>query len=819
MPVYSIADMPTIGAFMDSDAFIRGLMGPYGSGKSSACVMEIFQRGMKQGRSPDGVRRSRFAVIRNTAKQLEDTTERTFLQWAPPHQFGDWTPSKHNYTIRALRGQGDDRNAEIDVMFRALDRPDQIGDLLSMELTGAWLNEGREIPWAIFDAVTGRVGRYPAKRDGGATWSGIFSDTNPPDVDSEWFKFFEEMDHSEKIEELAKVMPGMTVEKFVRIFKQPSGLSPQAENLRNLPDAYYQRQAVGKSPEWIKVYIHGEYGFTTDGKAVWPEYNDALHCPTDKEKWPKPILSLPIVRSYDFGLTPACVFSQVTPRGQWIVFDELIATSMGANAFSDEVIEHSARYYNKAEFWDVGDPAGMQRSQTDETTCFQILRGKGIEIEPAMQSLEIRLESVRKPLRTLVDGRPQFVIHPRCAKLRRGLMGGYHFRRMRISGERYTNSPEKDSYCVPMSTEALTPLGWKRPDELRDGHPIYGFDVSLQRLVPTEVERVNIFPGEHDVIAWRGDFSSFISTGAHRNIVRHKTGDIRIVPTVDLNTAHSLICAASEDRPRKQQPFSDEFIALAAWVAAEGTYRLDNDAILLCQSRSHNPAYCEYLERLVGSFHGTIMHDAEERLNPKMQTWRIVKETAWLLRYWMPNKCPSPEFIARMSNVNRRLFVYEFIRGDGHAGGPLPNPGLLSRAREFMPNHVTPRISQKRRDVIDALQMMATLSGLRTHLRNIRENERPIHHLTVLSQHPFLGLARKNRVRETSNGVWCPTTATGSWVCRQDGQTFITGNSHVCDALGYAGTRLFGAALYVPKGNDNHREYESVGRRSSVTGY
>lgn len=393
------------------------------------------------------VRRNGKAVwCSQTLKQLEDTTERSFLQWFPAYTYGDWTPSKHNYTIKALRGQGDDRNAEIEVMFRALDRPDQIGDLLSTEFTGAWIHEGREVPWPIIDAVTGRVGRYPAMRDGGATWSGVWSDTNPPDADSDWYKFFEEMDHSEAVEELAKFIPGMTVEKYCAIFKQPSGLSPRAENLANLQPGYYQRLAIGKSPEWLKVFVEGKYGFTTDGKAVWPEYNDQLHCPTDKDKQPKVNINLPIVRSWDFGLTPACVFSQVTARGQWIVVDELIATSMGATAFSEAVIEHSARYYSRAEFWDVGDPAGMQRSQTDETTCFQILRNKGIEIEPAMQSLEIRLESVRKPLRTLVDGRPQFVLHPRCSKLRRAMLGGYHFRRMRISGERYTTSPEKDQF-------------------------------------------------------------------------------------------------------------------------------------------------------------------------------------------------------------------------------------------------------------------------------------------------------------------------------------------------------------------------------------
>lgn len=396
------------------------------------------------------VRRRGVAVWSGqTQKELSDTTERTFLQWFPPHQFGIWTPSKHDYTINTLGGEGDEKAARIEIMFRALDRPDQIGDLLSLELTGAWVNEAREMPWAIIDALRARVGRYPAMRDGGASWYGIIMDTNPPDVDSEWFKFFEETDHTEAVAALAKV-PGfehMTVDRFRRLFKQPSGLSPRAENLPNLRDGYYQTESIGKSDEWIKIYVHGEYGFVMDGKAVWPEYKDEIHCPANRENWPKPNPMLPILRGWDSsGLTPACVFTQLTSRSQWIVFDEVIPPEMGASAITEAVIEHSARYYPGFEFWDVGDPAGAQRSPTDMRTFFDVIRARGIQIEPGIQTQEIRLESVRKPLRTLVEGRPQFVLHPRCKQLRRGMMGGYHYRRMKISGERYTMSPEKNQF-------------------------------------------------------------------------------------------------------------------------------------------------------------------------------------------------------------------------------------------------------------------------------------------------------------------------------------------------------------------------------------
>lgn len=795
------------------------------SGKSSACVMELVQRGLAQAKGPDGVRRSRWAIIRNTNKELEDTTERTCLQWLSPAHFGIWTPSKHNYMINALRAPGDDKNAEIEFLFRALDRPDQIGDLLSLELTGAWVNEAREIPWAIVDALRPRCGRYPAMRDGGATWSGIVMDTNPPDADSEWFRFFEETDHTEAVAELAKI-PGfehMTVDKFRKLYKQPSGLAPNAENLKNLRPGYYQAESIGKSSEWIKVYVKGEYGFVMDGKAVWPEYNDAMHCPADEKAWPKPIQGVPILRGWDSsGLTPACVFTQITPRGQWIIFDEVVSTRMGASAIAEAVNDHSVRYYPKFDFEDVGDPAGMSVNPSDMRTYFEVLRAANIAIEPAIQTLEIRLESVRKPLRSLVEGRPQFLLHPRCKQLRRAMLGGYHLRRLRLTGERFTNTPDKNQYCVPMESEALTPTGWKLPEQLREGETIYGYDLETQRITKTTVEKLNVFQGESQIISWRNSTTSFRSTPAHNNVAKHRTGRIGLVQTADLNSAYYLMCAASEDRARKDRPFSDEFISLAAWVAAEGSFRQNDDAILLGQSIHHNPAYCEYLEGLLTKFPGTISHDTDGWSNPGMRSWRITKETAWLLRYWMPDKCPSPAFIAKMCNGNRRRFLYEFLRGDGHAGGVLPDPGDLGRARDFAPHSVSPRIGQKRSDVMDALQMMATLSGIRTQVRPTMSNGFPGFSMTVFTREPLFGIARRERHTETTNGVWCPTTGTGTWICRQKGQTFVTGNSHVADALGYAGTRVFGFGILGKgtAGAQRQREYEEAGpNRNRTTGY
>lgn len=418
---YSYQHVPTIKQFSQSDAFVRGLMGPFGSGKSSGCVIELMKRAQAQSPMPDGVRRTRWACIRNTYPQLNDTTIKTLHQWLPPNIFGHWKESTHTYVVDAFPG------VEIEILFRALDQPKHVANLLSIDLTGAWANEAREIPWTVIQALQGRVGRYPAQRDGGPDWFGIFMDTNPPDSDHWWYRQFEEV-----------------VRENWALFKQPSGVSPHAENLPNLPAGYYKNLLSGLTEEAAKVYVHGQYGFVIDGKPVYPEYNDTLHCQPFEL-----IKGQPITRGWDFGLTPACIFTQTTANGRWLIRSELVADQMGAERFAEDVIRFSNEKFPGYKFSDVGDPAGNAMSQTDEKTCFQILKAKGIQIEGGEQNPVLRIESVKKPLNTMISGKPALQLHPECKVLRKGFQGGYQYRRMQTAKERYQDVPDKNQYSHP----------------------------------------------------------------------------------------------------------------------------------------------------------------------------------------------------------------------------------------------------------------------------------------------------------------------------------------------------------------------------------
>ena len=62
------------------------------------------------------------------------------------------------------------------------------------------------------------------------------------------------------------------------------------------------------------------------------------------------------------------------------------------------------------------------------------------------QLLGLRTEAVESMLNKMADGKPCFLLDNRCLNLKKGFNGGYHYRRMQTSGERFDEKPNKNRY-------------------------------------------------------------------------------------------------------------------------------------------------------------------------------------------------------------------------------------------------------------------------------------------------------------------------------------------------------------------------------------
>lgn len=452
----------TISDFHYSEKSRRGIMGPLGSGKSVGCVLEILMKAMNmppgQKENTDygirGVRKSRWAAVRNTYGELKTTTIKTWQEWIPEQECSIVYDSPIRGKLIKLLGDG--TLLELEIWFIALDKMKDVKKLLSLELTGVWINEARELGKKIIDVGYSRTGRFPAKRhfsDKYITecekknlplyYSGLIMDTNPPDSDHWWYKLAEE-------------------EKPAGwgFFRQPGALilneggwyssNPAAENVKHQPKGYqyWLDMLSGADPEWLKVHVLGEYGAVFDGRPVFKDiYIDSVHFSTEPLKIYR---GLPIMVGFDFGLTPACVIGQFNTDGQLRILRELMAEYMAIRQFVENVLKPLLlNDFQNMAIIGVADPAGEQRSQVDANTCIMELNKLGIPTDMAStNSFAERRQAVIDFLQKRVgNDEPALVIDPSCVMIRKGFLGGYQFERIAVVGqERYKDMPIKDKY-------------------------------------------------------------------------------------------------------------------------------------------------------------------------------------------------------------------------------------------------------------------------------------------------------------------------------------------------------------------------------------
>src|SRR5215471_767056 len=441
MTGFSFRAPPTLRKFMLSEAFGRIALGPIGSAKTTACIMEVLRRCQEQAPADDGIRYSRWAIARQTLKQLKDTVLRDIQSWFTQYGLGYYRTSESVYYLNF-----GDVSAEL-FLIPLEDVEDQ-ARLLSMQLTGAWMSELIEMDRSILAPLTGRLGRYPSGPKGTCTWYGLIADTNQPTEMTPWWEFMENLPTG--------------WQKFV----QPSGLSPEAENLNYLLQTeetiklpidhparlargrrYYEQMVEmhGVDSDWVKRYVMAQYGNDPSGLGVFREsWSTDFHTVEDTMVIP----GHPLLVGQDFGRNPWSLIGQVDHMGRVLVHQEVPAANIGLEKHVNEHLKPillSEKFIaNKIAV--VGDPSGAAKGSISEESNFDALTRMGLPSFPAVTNLiDPRLRAVEGFLTRHVGGKPSMVVSQKgCPYLIRGMSGGYRYTRTKQGLLRPV--PNKDEY-------------------------------------------------------------------------------------------------------------------------------------------------------------------------------------------------------------------------------------------------------------------------------------------------------------------------------------------------------------------------------------
>lgn len=438
------------------------IQGPIGSGTSTAGVHKLNLLSLEQEPDHDGVRRSKWLIIGRSYPNLRETVLKTWDIWFKEEVYGPRVraePGYHRFIDPKTGGprphpSGDGTYVDAEFIFLALPNGEVARQILpSWEITGFFANEIQFLDKDIITIALTRCGRFPSVATGsGATWFGGFADMNAP-IEGHWVPYMRgdiplPPDMSE---EEAK---GYEKPENWRFFVQPPGLieriengkyryepNPKAENQTWLKEPYIEK-IDGMSKHDIDMLILNKIGIAMAGKPVYPTYSETDHASEDILD---AVEGFPLIVGLDGGRDPAAIVGQNV--NGWTVLAELVGSSESAEEFAPRVKAMLATRFPgfEYEFW--ADPRYDDGNQATADTAFEIFGKFGMTVYPATTDNNVELR--RSTVAGVLAKRNGLLISKSCLMLRRGMAGGYHYRK--IAGTTmYSPRPQKNEYSHPV---------------------------------------------------------------------------------------------------------------------------------------------------------------------------------------------------------------------------------------------------------------------------------------------------------------------------------------------------------------------------------
>lgn len=416
-----------------SDAYMLGyepvmlITGPGGSSKTTSSVKKAMVEAQRIYPGTDGVRRYVLGVWRQKYVNLWKATIPSWWSILPKNLSGSkWYGSPPRDATHVVRFEDAHGLIELIAHFRAFGDSADPQDLKGNQFTDVWLNEMDTLPEELFTGLADRIGRDPPfeviRRHGR-----IFGDANAPSVLNYTYRDFYE-----------------NPPEGYKLYRQPGGRHPDAENIRVMGRGYYEHSArINKHrPWWVRVMVDAKPGYLRASKPVYPKYDDDRNV----SLYPLDVLDFrPIVVSCDGGATPAAAYMQEGAEGQLRILAEIQLERGGMKELANAMLAMEAARFPNADFLTVIDPSAKSGEETDD-------RGNTLDREDSRmaegserqrlaeylarkvklaksQEVSRRIAAVADKFDlTLEGGEPGVIMDPSCKGLRRGFNETFRFR-------------------------------------------------------------------------------------------------------------------------------------------------------------------------------------------------------------------------------------------------------------------------------------------------------------------------------------------------------------------------------------------------------
>jgi hypothetical protein len=453
--------------FHASDAFVRIVMGPRGSGKSHSCQAELFRQALEMPACEDGVRRSRYVVIRNSYRALETSALATHrVMFAGLEGFSDVEIAVGREPWRSFLRMPlpDGTRLDSEWLWLALDSL-TYDKLRSTEYTGAYINEIAHdfADTTIVTKVIESAGRYPPKhmfsdkvqksadKAGKSIYRAfVIADTNPPNTVHPMVKLFDvpppDWAMFRQIPAIMEIPEDRyegdkdagLVKNGYRYIVNPDSPLP---SIHNGGAIYWFRMLADADRSTIDSSILGKPSKNIAGKPVYPMFDEddsIVRYQLSQADWAYKPLVVGIDTS---GLNPAAVVCMYDDATLWVL-DEVFEPDTPFNEFvQDMLLPTLQQRYPTNRITCVLDPSNPQ-SSLDRVTALQVIQRAGLNaVLASTNNPTTRIQAVAH----FLGRRGRFKIAGHCAHTLEGLRGGYRYSPIKGQSGVFKTTPDKNA--------------------------------------------------------------------------------------------------------------------------------------------------------------------------------------------------------------------------------------------------------------------------------------------------------------------------------------------------------------------------------------